>query len=329
MAPSGTTFRNGDIVGRVSVYAEYYMPIARGDAVVMQARGISVNNPYGAVPLTDMPGLGLVVRWGGYRATTALTHVTPSAEVGLSLTNRVWFTILNARAQANYTLTQNYDFELVVIDETLYKGGTLTFSERGRVGVVTSYQNGASTPVLCRNEYIDPLAALTGSVQVPELPKPVLPTCQFSYDTLNQRVTLGPIDADQVVPFGSVRSMGSEGQRPFAIQATACNRGARMNVYFSDARNNAATKNYLTSTNSAVGVRMYYGGEADPLMFGPSPVGSSVPSQRPVSVGPVTVEGGGVNMLFTAQYVRLPNKTVNDVIPGPLQADAVLTIMYP
>lgn len=329
MAPSGSTFKNGDIVGSTSAYAQFYMPIEHGDTVYLEASGQAVNNIYNAVPLSGMPGLGLVVRWAGHSATSALTPVESGASPGTIISDKTWFSILRARTQASYTLTQFYRFELVIIDEKVYKGGKLTFTEANQVMVITSNKKGTAYPQVCIDGFLDPMAALTGTVQVPELPKPVLPTCKFSPGTLSQRVPLGPVDPGQIVPHGSARSLGAQGQATFLIEGTGCSKDAKLDIYFTDARDSATTKDYVLTTNPAVGVRMFYRGEYEPMPFGPAPSGSWVPQRYAASLGPAASEGSSLSAGFTVQYVRLKNKTEADIKPGPLEAAAVFVIVYP
>lgn len=329
MAPDGSTFKNGDIVGRTSAYTQFFMPIGHGETVHVDANGIPVSNAYNAVPLGGMPGLGLIVRWGGYNATVTLTPTAPSAAPGTIISNRTWFSVLKARATSNYTLTHFYTFELVVIDEKLYKGGKLNFVETGKTLVQTASQKGAGVPQLCYNGFVDPMAALLGTVQVPELPKPVTPTCRFTTNTLNQRVELEPVDPGQITPAGSARPTGSEGQSFFYVNATNCNKGAKIKLYFTDTRDTSTPKEYIRTNNPAVGIRLYYSGEYETMPFGPAPVGSWVPSRYAPTLGPATYEGGSLSAGFTAQYVRLPNKTEVDIKPGPVDASATLVIVYP
>lgn len=329
MKPSGGIFKNGDVVGSITAATAFYMPLAHSDTVQILASGNTVSNRYNALPLEGMPGLGLRVLWASYGTTTPLTPLLPPAPYGTVLTNRSWFSVLEARARANYNLMQQYIFELVIIDEALYKGGTLAFTAKNQVQIITSVKIAPNNYQMCLNGFIDPMAALTGTVQVPELPKPVAPTCKFSVGTLNQRVTLGPVDPGQVVPAGVERSQGAEGQAHFLIEATGCNKGATMDIYFTDARNSSLTKNYIHTTNPAVGIRMFYRGEFDPLLVGPAPSGSWVPQRYAPRLGPATVEGGSLSAGFTAQYVRLPNKTEADIRPGPLEAAATFVIVYP
>lgn len=329
MAPSGTVFKNGDIVGRTSAYAEYYMPIAHGETVNVYASGQIADNAYQAVPLSGMPGLGLVVRWAGYASTVSLTPIGPSAPQGTIISSSPWISVLRARTTASYTLAQFYSFELVVIDDKVYKGGKLTFTEANKVLVMTANQKGTANAQLCINGFVDPMAALTGTVQVPELPKPALPSCKFSTSTLTQNVVLGPVDPGQIVPAGASRSSGASGQAHFLIEGTGCTKDTKLNIYFTDTRDSATNKNYLLSSNPAVGVRLFHRGESDPLPLGPAPSGSWVPSRYAPSVGPALTDGAVLSTGFTAQYVRLPNKTESDVRPGPLEAAATFVIVYP
>lgn len=329
MAPSGSVFKNGDIVGRTSAYAQYYVPIAHGETIRVDANGQLVSNPYRAVPLSGMPGLGLIVRWSGYSSTVGLTPTGPGAPAGTIISSTQWTSMLQARTAANYTLTQFYSFELVVIDETVYKGGKLTFTEVNKVRVLTSNQKGTNIPQLCLDGYLDPMAALTGTVQVPELPKPALPSCKFSTSTLTQSVALGPVDPGQIPPTSTLRPSGEAGQNYFLIEGTGCTKDTKLSFYFTDTRDMATTKDYLLTSNPAVGIRLFHRGEYDPVPFGPPPSGSWVPPRYAPSVGPATTDGATLSTGFTAQYVRLPNKTEADIKPGPLEAAATFVIVYP
>lgn len=328
MVPSGTTFKNGDIVGRTSAYARYSMPLAHGDEVEIVSNSRSVNNIYNAYPLSGMPGLGLVMRWGGYTATSTLTQVGPGSPPGTAFVG--YKPLLHARTTANFTLTHLYDFELVVIDATLYKGGKLTFTDSNHTLIATtSRKAGSSSGQACYDGFLDPMAALTGTVQVPELPKPVLPTCTFTSGNMNQRVTLGPVDPGQIVPVGSARPAGSAGQTYFYVDALNCSKGAKVAVYLTDTRDTGRSKDYLLTSNPAVGIRLYYSGEYDTMPFGSPPSGSWVPSRYAPTQGPAAYNGAKLSFPFTVQYVRLPNKTEADVKPGPLEAAAVLVVVYP
>uniref|UniRef100_A0A1I7Y5Z5 Fimbrial protein n=1 Tax=Steinernema glaseri TaxID=37863 RepID=A0A1I7Y5Z5_9BILA len=220
-----------------------------------------------------------------------------------------WTSMLQARTTANYTLTQFYSFELVVIDDKVYRGGKLTFTEANKVRVLIANQRGTGTPQLCVDGYIDPMAALTGTVQVPELPKPALPSCRFSTSTLKQSVTLGPVDPGQIPSSSTLRPSGEAGQNHFLIEGTGCTKDTKLSFYFTDTRDMATTKNYLLTSNPAVG--------------------SWVPPHYAPSVGPATADGATLSTGFTAQYVRLPNKTEADIKPGPLEAAATFVIVYP
>lgn len=329
MVPGGQVFKNGDVIGRTSAYAQFYMPLAHGEVVDVYASGHAVSNSYSAVPLSGMPGLGLVVRWGGYSATTSLTLVGPSASPGTIISGKSWFSALNAQTRATYTLTQLFTMELVIIDEKVYKGGKLTFTESGKTQVMTSNKKGNAIPQMCVNGWVDPMAALTGSLQVPELPKPALPSCKFSTNTLTQNVVLGPVDPGQVVPFGAARSSGGAGQATFLIEGTGCTKDTKLNIYFTDTKDSATSKDYLLTSNPAVGIRLFHRGEYDALPFGPAPSGSWVPQRYAPSVGPAAADGAVLSTGFTAQYVRLPNKTESDIRPGPLEAAATFVIVYP
>uniref|UniRef100_UPI003D0427B0 fimbrial protein n=1 Tax=Alcaligenes faecalis TaxID=511 RepID=UPI003D0427B0 len=331
MAPNGTEFKNGVVVGRLTAYAQFYMPLAHGEFVRVDANGAAqANAPYGAYPLAGMPGLGLVVRWFGYNATTTLTHTAVPVPAGTIISNKPsWLALLRARSSANYTLTQHYNFELVVIDEKAYKGGRLSSGDVGKVSTLIASQKGTAIPQLCLNGHLDLAGVLTGVLQVPELPKPALPSCKFSTSTLTHSVTLGPVDPGQIPSSNTLRPSGEAGQNHFLIEGTGCTKDTKLSFYFTDTRDTATTKNYLLTSNPAVGIRLFHRGEYEPVPFGPAPSGSWVPPHYAPSVGPATADGATLSTGFTAQYVRLPNKTEADIRPGPLEAAATFVIVYP
>ncbi|MGG4603840.1 fimbrial protein [Paenalcaligenes sp. Me131] len=306
------------------------MPIAHGDVIRVEAMGQPVSNSYRAVPLPGMPGLGLIVRWMGYDTNgVALTPVAPTVPSTTIISDSSWVQVVRARTTRDYIMTQKYRFELIIIDENQYKGGLLTFVEEYKVTVHTSTQQGTNVYQQCRDGVIDPMAALIGTVQVPELPRPVVTTCRFSADTLNQKVTLGAVDPSQITDTTTLRPEGTAGQNSFLITGTNCNKGAKIDFYLTDARDQSTNKDYLRTTNPAVGIRLFYRGEYEPMPFGPPPSGSWVPSRYAGSLGPAPTEGATLTSGFTAQYVRLPNYSQGDIKPGPLTAEAIVVIVYP
>lgn len=329
MQASGRTFQDGDVVGWVDARTQYLMSMTPGSTVQVMAQARGTSNAFNAEPLAGVPGLGLRVLWKGYAATANLTPITSPAAPGTIISDRSRFTLLEASAQTDYTLTELFKFELVVIDQKLYKGGRLSSTENGVMMFVTSAKAVASNPQMCVNGRVDAMSALISTLQVPKLPEPARPTCKFDIGSLNQRVSLGTVGSGQVAAYGSSRSAGQEGQGRFSIRASACNQGAVMSLYFTDNRSGSSTADYLSSSKNAVGVRLYFSDEMTPLSFGPAPMGSGLPARQAVTVGPVPDENIGVSMDFVAQYVRRPNMRAGDVTSGPVQAEAVFTIMYP
>lgn len=330
MAPSGTAFRNGDVVGRVSAGVSFFMRLSGGNIMNVRAKDMPpVSNPYYAVPLKGAPGLGLAVRWGGHTATANLQYSRETA-VGTLISGKGQVEILRGTTQTDYTLTQTYNLELIVIDARLYKGGTLMPGETERVEFTTSNKAGLmGNEVICDNGGVNLMYALTGSLQVPPLPVPALPSCNFSSSTLHQSLPLGPVDPNQVAPQGSARAAGIAGQNVFSIVGSECVEGTVVQVYFTDARSGSSLRDHLISSNPGVGVRMYFMDKTNPTMFGPAPSGAWIPAgYQPETVGPA-VHGGVLALLFTAQYVRRSGISVSDVVPGPVNAEAVFTIVYP
>lgn len=329
MAPSGNGFKNGDIVGRTSAYAQYFVPYFHTSMLRIEANGQAVSNPYNAVPLRGMPGLGLVVRWSGWDSTEVWGVDSSSAPPGTIISSQPWTYVFGGHTFGDSTLTQKYSFELVVIDDRVYKGGHLTMAEANKVQVQSIDHANASQPQPCVNGTIDLMAALTSTIQVPELPRPALPSCRFSTSTLKHSVTLGPVDPGQIPAASTLRPAGEAGQNHFLIEGTGCAKDTKLSFYFTDTRDTATPKDYLLTSNPAVGIRLFHRGEYEPVPFGPAPSGSWVPQRYAPTVGPATADGATLSTGFTAQYVRLPNKTEADIRPGPLEAAATFVIVYP
>lgn len=73
---------------------------------------------------------------------------------------------------------------------------------------------------------------------------------------------------------------------------------------------------------------MYYQDDHDPVVFGPAPIGSSMPAHDPVTSTEIPSSTSDVLMSFAAQYVRLPSTTKESIQSGPLKASATVTFVY-
>lgn len=275
IVPSGSGFKNGDIVASTLAYTSFRLESFVDSVAVL---GSNVGNSYNAVPLRGMPGLGLVVRWSGSNSTENLTLILPTMppETVFSSSARLQ-TALKGQAKFAHTLTLYYRFQLVVIDANLYEGGKLggAGAEYNKVRtIISTHQTASSDPVSCIGGVIDLMGALNDSLLVPELPRPILPSCSFSADSLAQLVTLGPIGRDQIPLTTSPRIFGETGQSHFLIKGTGCAKNTKLNFYLTDVRDMATIKTYILTSNPAVGIRMFHGSENDPVSLGPAPSGS-------------------------------------------------------
>ncbi|MGN5536650.1 fimbrial protein [Alcaligenes sp. Lyrl_28] len=331
MAPSGN-FKNGDIVASARAYLQYAVREEQPGVILVEGAGQMVNNPYSAAPLYGMPGLGVRVSWTGFSGLTDPVHLVPPAKAGTIISNIPQRkTLLAAQILPGvYTLTQFYRYELVVIDESIYRGGWLAYTEPNQVQVMTSYQKMMGGAALCINGSVDLMTGLIEFLQLPELPRSNLPGCRFSLGTLQQTVLLGPVDSDQIPHATSPRFSGEVGQAHFSIEGTDCPQGTRLNFYFTDTRDTGTDKNYMLTSNPTVGLRLFHRDEDAPMPFGPLPANSGMLPQRYApTIGPAMTNAATLSTYFTAQYVRLPSTTEADIKSGPLQAASVLVIVYP
>ena len=131
---------------------------------------------------------------------------------------------------------------------------------------------------------------------------------------------------------GASREKGSYGQATFMLSAHKCGANTKFEIYFTDNNLPGEVKDYLVSTGETagrVGIRLYAGHQAKPIVFGPAPNGSMESIHPPaISEGP-TPEGSSFAYPITAQYVRMPGVTMTDLTPGAVEAQAVVTVVYP
>lgn len=335
IAAESSSLANGSIVASLGAAATYSVShySAATFGAVFSTQGKVDSNSHGAVPLPDMPGLGVRARWMSYNASSTLT---PSAQwpIGFAFSNTTNYGVLlsaQSAAPASYTVSTRFIIDLVVIDADVYRGGKLSYNGGVLVIVDHSLQSGSQIPVQCRNGSFNLMDLLLTGSAPPTLPEPYRPTCRFDTSTLNQRVKLDDVTTDDIAAAGSPRSAGSIGEKTFNLRATQCEAGSRFNVYFTDANNVSSTADYLGSavdSRSLVGMRLYAGSSTTPVRFGPAPVGNAVPANIAVQAGPTTANQA-LNLPFTVQHVRMPGITTGDLSPGLMASEATVTIVYP
>jgi type 1 fimbria pilin len=325
MVQSGSTIENGTIIGKTNASIGFNFPITTGNnsKVISGISSGTNTNIYNAVPLPNTPGVGVVVKWGGYYTQSNIR--AQQLNIGGAITSNQTQNLFDAIATSTYDVIFSYTYELVVIDKTKYQGGKLSITGTSDALIVTGMNNVAGL-LTCKNGSFYLLSVITGELNVPELPKPAKPTCTST--NLGYTVPLNSIKARDIASYGSVRSEGTESERDFRLIGYNCSAGTVIKAYLTDNRAPSATKNYLNSTNSNVGVRIYNYQSQKPVVFGPAPIGSSMPTHDPIVEGPASSDLDTMYIFLTAQYVRLQGVTVSDVKPGKMQAAATVTFVY-
>lgn len=276
------------------------------------------------LPLRDVPGVGLRIKWLGITSPTgfkSLNTVPSGTPVDQPLITMEG--VLNPAPNAEFTET--YTIELVVTDPAAYVGGAVTAQSSAMFLVWT----GQTSPIqeACVMS-VGPLPpAPLRAVVLPRLPAP---GCEFDTATLNQTVPLSPAGSSSVARSNAARSAGTAGEKTFTIEARNCAAGATFNLYFTDALAEGSAQDYLRQANgSNVGIRLYHANAATPVQFGPAPKGSTLPARAPITVGGPSAEKGASHVLpFTAQYVHLPDATGTPTV-GEVGAKAKVTVVYP
>lgn len=327
--PSNSAFYDGQVIGIASAYISFYYDKSEPSAYLVGGGKGVPSYPFDAVPMPQTPGIGVRVRWqeftayGGY-STFEVFQQQPK---GTILSGPYWYSLLGGSATEWFTMKYYFDYEIVVIDASKYKGGKPVFTQEANI-IGTSYSNDKNTGGRkeCRNGTFNILTPLVSDTSVPELPKPPVPTCAST--DLNVVATLPPVTVAQVAPYGSNRSQGVTGEYRFDLVGRQCPLGTKISAYFTDARAPAADNNYVQSSHPSVAVRLYHRDSINPIMMGPAPVGSTMPSRLAVVEGPSTSAMSDMHMPMTAQYVAMPGVDVTTIKPGSLQAEAVVTFMY-
>lgn len=285
---------------------------------------VGFDNTTRLVPLRDVPGVGVRLKWLGVTSPSGFKSLTTAPAGTVIEQHTVTLEgVLNPIPDAEYT--ESYVMELVVTDPALYVGGAVTAESTGMLNMWTGRQG--ENPVGCAF-YVGPLPP--SPLQSIVLPRPPAPGCEFDTATLNQTVPLSPAGSSSVARSNAARSAGTAGEKTFTIEARNCAAGATFNLYFTDALAEGSAQDYLRQANgSNVGIRLYHANTATPVQFGPAPVGSTLPARAPITVGGPSAEKGASHTLpFTAQYVQLPDAAGPPTV-GEVGAKAKVTVVYP
>lgn len=302
----------------------------------------AASGAYQTIPLTTFPGLGLRLRFAGY-VDGGNAQLNPSnvPAVGTTATTNMlyWGRSPFQNGSNPKTFKLLWKLELVVTDVRVYAGGTGNFAkEPGLAGmgfaVLPTITDNTSSPT---NQACSSItssigdALVSGVIQLPELPKPPTPTCQFPIGSLNQTVTLNRGTTGSVPANGASRAEGAVGETQFFINAVNCGANTDYALYFTDANQTGGNKPYLISTGALAGkvnLRMYSGSSTNPIQFGPPPLGGSMPSYAAGLTNSGTAAGSTFNHDFTVQYVRAPGYA-GALSADSLAAKAMVTVVYP
>lgn len=287
------------------------------------------------MPLDTVPGLGVRWTWGRYQdiSNAALSPAAPGViRLGNGSTTIIDSKFTQEASQRKIIL--DWVVELVIIDKKAYAGGMVDLSRDDlsiNIGQFMKINGSLSTcniPFLRLEKEFFPGATLA----VPELPKPPTPTCQFPFHSYTQNVDLPSSPIMMISDNAASRDKGAYGQAVFMLNAQNCGADTKFEMYFTDNNVRGEVKDYLVTTGDLagkVGLRLYAGQKGQPIVFGPAPTGSTPAIQPPaISEGP-TPEGSSFVYPITAQYVRLPGVSITDLKPGQLNAQAVVTVVYP
>lgn len=326
--PSGSEFRNGQVIASTTGSVTYFVPYDRNTVILDGSSWNIATSQYNVMDLPKTPGVGVRIKWGGYWAHGSYqfshSNLTPK---GTLLSENFKQNLTRGKSsKTSYIITFSYDYEIVVTDSKLYKGGKLIVESTGRAFAYTSHSNGIGSPAPCIGGTLDLLEAIKVGTTLPELPDPPTPTCASA--DLAQVAKLNPIISSQVAPYISSRSGGTAGEVEFQLIGRRCPKGTTIKAYFTDNRSPSSTENYLNSSHPDIGVRLYHKQNQTPIQFGPAPLGSNLPSRPAVMEGPVTITTTDMFIPITAQYVQLPSVTAGDVKAGSMKAAATVTFVY-
>lgn len=331
-----SSIENGYVVG----VNQFSYPIdidllSKGDGFFLYSTINKSTNDLSVIPLDTVPGLGIRWTWGRYQdiSNAALSPAAPGV-IRLNSGNTIIIDSQFTQESSQRKIILDWVVELIVIDKKAYAGGMVDLS-RDNFGVnigqfmkINGSLSLCDTPFLMLEKEFLPGAPLA----VPELPKPPTPTCQFPFHSYTQNVDLPSSPIMMIADNAASRDKGTYGQASFMLNAQNCGADTKFEMYFTDNNLRGEVKDYLVTTGDLagkVGLRLYAGQKGQPIVFGPAPTGSTPAIQPPaISEGP-TPEGSSFVYPITAQYVRLPGVSSTNVTPGQLNAQAVVTVVYP
>lgn len=325
--PPNGSFQDGQVIASSEASTTFYHS-ALAKYAFLDGGGRRANfYRFDAVPMPLTPGVGVRISWSGIWSHSNYGFTTTSKKPqGTRLSQPYWYTLLTGHAPSSFSITYSFYYEIVIIDASKYKGGKPVFTKEADIQAVAYSSNTSSGERECQNGRLDLMDVLVKNTNLPELPRPPVPTCASA--DLNVVATMPPVTVSQLAAYRSNRNQGVVGQYNFNLVGKQCPRDTTIKAYFTDTRAASASNDYIKSSHPSVGVRLYHRDTQTPIQLGPSPIGSTLPSRLPVVEGPSTSSMSTMYMPITAQYVALPGTDNTAVTPGSMQAEAVATFIY-
>lgn len=332
--PNADGLTGGTVLATASATTHTTMATPSPDGAQFDVFGYLLSGPlneFDSTPVSGVPGVSLRIKWDGVTAPEGFKSldISPNGTVVSNAVVPLARGVLNAAQNAHFRTTLN--LELVVTDVAAYQGGGAKIVFQNNMVFLTAMEpvGGDKDLTACGTSPVVQ-SVPPPALQSVLLPVPSLPTCEFDTATLNQTVELPAVRRSSVANNGAARSAGMEGEKSFSINARNCAAGAVFDLYFTDANANGSTDDFLRqTTNSDVGIRIYHDNAASPIIFGPAPIGSTLPERAPITLGsPSADKGASYAVPFTAQYVRTPGATGKAFV-GEVGAKAKVTVVYP
>lgn len=176
--PSGNEFYDGQVIATASVNASFYYDASEPTAYLEGGgRGVPYSR-FDAIPMPQTPGVGVRITWAEHWVHGAYSfQLKQQKPKGTRLSGPYWLNLLSGSAPGWFAMIYYFDYEIVVIDASKYKGGKPIFTQEANV-TATAYSNHKNGGLReCINGTFNLLAPLVKDTAVPELPKPPVPTC--------------------------------------------------------------------------------------------------------------------------------------------------------
>ncbi|WP_431225042.1 fimbrial protein [Serratia sp. L9] len=228
----------------------------------------------------------------------------------------------------NFSITEEWILELVVVNASIYKGGKITgFSPA--LSMVFGNQKVWNDRMIDNSAgRCSAIMALIGidvitqgSGTAPELPIPKNPTCDLG--GTNIAVSLPDVDSSTLKNSGDI-----SGSKSFSIPLGNCGKDAKPYITFTDSNNNTNRSTTLGlaagSTAAGVGIVIEKSG-GDFVQFGAQNTSVSGSNVGQFLIGTAVADGSSIPLALTAKYIR----TNAALKVGEVKADAIFTIAYP